>query len=174
MYNESSYFYILCLFLWYLDSLVFKFQALSYLQWMASHTVYQVQRLRDGEVPSEKLCIEKVTRLPINFGFNCNHVNYFSPKEWYWLMHIPHSSINFSFFRLFWYLNPYLEFSCSGEKATAESIADAIAENRAELVHLPSTLDLHTPLPSKDCPTCDGTVRIVSPYSKHQKQTHSK
>lgn len=61
----------------------------------------------------------------------------------------------------------------SGEKATAESIADAIAENRAELIHLPSTLDLHTPLPSKDCPTCDGTVRIISPYSKHHTLRHS-
>ncbi|KAL7218264.1 hypothetical protein ACSBR2_011522 [Camellia fascicularis] len=45
----------------------------------------------------------------------------------------------------------------SGEKATAESVADAISENRAELVHLPSTMDLHVPLPSKDCPSCDGS-----------------
>ncbi|KAB5521427.1 hypothetical protein DKX38_025746 [Salix brachista] len=45
----------------------------------------------------------------------------------------------------------------SGEKATAECIADAIADSRAELVHLPSSMDLNMPLPSKDCPTCDGT-----------------
>ncbi|CAL2254094.1 unnamed protein product [Prunus armeniaca] len=45
----------------------------------------------------------------------------------------------------------------SGEKATAECIADAIADNRAELVHLPSSINLNAPLPSKDCPTCDGT-----------------
>ncbi|ONI12708.1 hypothetical protein PRUPE_4G179900 [Prunus persica] len=45
----------------------------------------------------------------------------------------------------------------SGEKATAECIADAIADNRAELVHLPSSINLNVPLPSKDCPTCDGT-----------------
>lgn len=50
----------------------------------------------------------------------------------------------------------------SGEKPTAESVADAIANNQAELVHLPSAIDLHTPLPSKDCPTCDGTVRLLT------------
>ncbi|KAL2944322.1 Cytoplasmic envelopment protein 1 [Bienertia sinuspersici] len=44
-----------------------------------------------------------------------------------------------------------------GEKPTAESVADAIANNQAELVHLSSAIDLHTPLPSKDCATCDGT-----------------
>jgi len=48
----------------------------------------------------------------------------------------------------------------SGEKPTAESVADAIANNRAELVHLPSSLDFHKPLPSKECPTCDGTVGV--------------
>ncbi|XP_027341066.1 uncharacterized protein LOC113854328 isoform X2 [Abrus precatorius] len=46
----------------------------------------------------------------------------------------------------------------SGEKATAESVADAIADNRAELVHLPLALDFQRPLPSKECPTCDGTI----------------
>lgn len=46
----------------------------------------------------------------------------------------------------------------SGEKATAEAIADAIAENRAKLVHLPATMDLNVPLPSKDCDSCDGSV----------------
>ncbi|GAB2215630.1 hypothetical protein Droror1_Dr00020020 [Drosera rotundifolia] len=45
----------------------------------------------------------------------------------------------------------------SGEKATAGSIADSVVENRAELVPLPSALDLGVPLPSTDCPTCDGT-----------------
>ncbi|XP_022877474.1 uncharacterized protein LOC111395621 [Olea europaea var. sylvestris] len=54
----------------------------------------------------------------------------------------------------------------SGEKATAESIADAIADNRAELVHIPSTLDLHLPLPSKECPTCDGSGVMKCPECK--------
>ncbi|KAL6561809.1 hypothetical protein OROMI_017410 [Orobanche minor] len=51
----------------------------------------------------------------------------------------------------------------SGEKATAENIADAIAENRAELVHLPSSVGLHLPLPSKDCANCDGTGVMKCP-----------
>lgn len=46
----------------------------------------------------------------------------------------------------------------SGEKATAEAIADAIADNRAQLVDLPATMDLNVPLPSKDCEMCDGSV----------------
>ncbi|PSR95695.1 Protein disulfide-isomerase [Actinidia chinensis var. chinensis] len=54
----------------------------------------------------------------------------------------------------------------SGEKPTAESIADAISENRAELVHLPSTFDLHVPLPSKDCPNCDGSGAMRCPECK--------
>ncbi|KAG8637146.1 hypothetical protein MANES_15G087900v8 [Manihot esculenta] len=58
----------------------------------------------------------------------------------------------------------------SGEKATAECVADAIAENRAELVHLPSTVDLNTPLPSKDCPTCDGTGVMGCPECKDKLQ----
>ncbi|KAG7534128.1 hypothetical protein ISN45_Aa08g017070 [Arabidopsis thaliana x Arabidopsis arenosa] len=45
----------------------------------------------------------------------------------------------------------------SGEKPTADCVADAIVENRAELVHLPSSINHSAPLPSKDCPTCDGT-----------------
>ncbi|GMY31847.1 embryo defective 2737 [Fagus crenata] len=57
-----------------------------------------------------------------------------------------------------------------GEKATAESVADAIVDNRAELVHLPSTMDLHVPLPSKDCPTCDGTGVMGCPECKHKLQ----
>ncbi|KAF5730683.1 hypothetical protein HS088_TW19G00276 [Tripterygium wilfordii] len=58
----------------------------------------------------------------------------------------------------------------SGEKATAECVADAIADNRAELVHLPSTLDLNTHLPSKDCPTCDGTGVMGCPECQHKLQ----
>ncbi|GAV72311.1 hypothetical protein CFOL_v3_15799 [Cephalotus follicularis] len=54
----------------------------------------------------------------------------------------------------------------SGEKATAECVADAIADNRAELVHLPSTIDLNTPLPLKDCPTCDGMGVMGCPECK--------
>ncbi|XP_055801024.1 uncharacterized protein LOC129870315 [Solanum dulcamara] len=57
-----------------------------------------------------------------------------------------------------------------GEKATAESIADAIADNRAELVHLPSTVDLHLPLPSKDCPSCDGSGVMKCPECKDKLQ----
>lgn len=55
------------------------------------------------------------------------------------------------------------ESLCSGEKATAECIADAIADNRAELVHLPSAINLDAPLPSKECPTCDGMVNLLAP-----------
>ncbi|KAJ6966422.1 hypothetical protein NC652_004089 [Populus alba x Populus x berolinensis] len=58
----------------------------------------------------------------------------------------------------------------SGEKATAECIADAIADNRAELVHLPSSMDLNMPLPSKDCPTCDGTGVMSCPECKNKLQ----
>ncbi|OIT31959.1 PREDICTED: uncharacterized protein LOC109208016 [Nicotiana attenuata] len=57
-----------------------------------------------------------------------------------------------------------------GEKATAESIADAIADNRAELVHLPSTVDLHLPLPSKECPNCDGSGVMKCPECKEKLQ----
>ncbi|XP_027126989.1 uncharacterized protein [Coffea arabica] len=58
----------------------------------------------------------------------------------------------------------------SGEKATAESIANAIAENRAELIHLPSTMDLHVPLPTKDCPNCDGSGVMKCPECKNKLQ----
>ncbi|KAF9666766.1 hypothetical protein SADUNF_Sadunf16G0262800 [Salix dunnii] len=58
----------------------------------------------------------------------------------------------------------------SGEKATAECIADAIADSRAELVHLPSSMDLNLPLPSKDCPTCDGTGVMSCPECKNKLQ----
>ncbi|CAH9083257.1 unnamed protein product [Cuscuta epithymum] len=50
-----------------------------------------------------------------------------------------------------------------GEKPTAECIANAIAENRAELVHFPSAVDLPLPLPSKDCPTCGGSGSMICP-----------
>lgn len=53
-------------------------------------------------------------------------------------------------------------FLCSGERPTAAHVAEAILENRAELVHLPSTIDLCVPLPSKECPNCDGSVRCFS------------
>ncbi|CAI9088679.1 OLC1v1023085C4 [Oldenlandia corymbosa var. corymbosa] len=58
----------------------------------------------------------------------------------------------------------------NGEKATAQSIADAVAENRAEIVHLPSTFDLHVPLPSKDCPNCDGSGVMKCPECKGKLQ----
>ncbi|OWM88649.1 hypothetical protein CDL15_Pgr002416 [Punica granatum] len=58
----------------------------------------------------------------------------------------------------------------SGEKATADCVAEAIVENRAELVHLPSSVDFHTPLPSKDCLTCDGTGVMSCPECKHKLQ----
>ncbi|GJV17528.1 hypothetical protein Tco_1362851 [Tanacetum coccineum] len=58
----------------------------------------------------------------------------------------------------------------SGEKATAEAIADAIAENRAELIHLPATMDLNVPLPSKDCETCDGSGVMKCPECKDKLQ----
>ncbi|XP_010537026.1 PREDICTED: uncharacterized protein LOC104811867 [Tarenaya hassleriana] len=58
----------------------------------------------------------------------------------------------------------------SGEKPTADSVADAIVENRAELVHLPSSINLSAPLPSKDCPTCDGTGVMSCPECKNKLQ----
>ncbi|CAO2836137.1 unnamed protein product [Amaranthus hypochondriacus] len=58
----------------------------------------------------------------------------------------------------------------SGEKTTAESVADAIVNNQAELFHVPSALDLHSPLPSKDCPTCDGTGVMKCPECKNKLQ----
>uniref|UniRef100_A0A7N0SV30 AtTam37 zinc finger domain-containing protein n=1 Tax=Kalanchoe fedtschenkoi TaxID=63787 RepID=A0A7N0SV30_KALFE len=63
--------------------------------------------------------------------------------------------------------NPSLK---RGEKATADSIADAIVDNRAELVHLPSAIDLHVPLPSKDCPSCEGTGVMKCPECQHKLQ----
>nr|AFK48699.1 unknown [Lotus japonicus] len=57
-----------------------------------------------------------------------------------------------------------------GEKATAESVADAIVDNRAELVHIPSSLDFQKPLPLKDCPTCDGTGVMGCTECKHKLQ----
>ncbi|WOH00228.1 hypothetical protein DCAR_0519586 [Daucus carota subsp. sativus] len=58
----------------------------------------------------------------------------------------------------------------SGEKATAECIADAIADNRAEIVHLPSSMNFGVPLPSKDCPDCDGSGVMKCPECKGKLQ----
>ncbi|XP_042457811.1 uncharacterized protein LOC122041976 [Zingiber officinale] len=58
----------------------------------------------------------------------------------------------------------------SGERVTAESVADAIAESRAELLHLPASVDLSVPLPSKDCPSCDGSGVMGCPECKHKLQ----
>ncbi|PKA51678.1 hypothetical protein AXF42_Ash003045 [Apostasia shenzhenica] len=55
-----------------------------------------------------------------------------------------------------------------GEKATAECVATAVVENRAELVHLPSSIDLSTPLPTKNCPNCDGSGVMGCPDCKHR------
>jgi hypothetical protein len=38
-------------------------QKLSNLQWVAGIAVYYVQRIREGELPSEKLHLERVTSL---------------------------------------------------------------------------------------------------------------
>ncbi|CAN1828667.1 hypothetical protein LINPERHAP1_LOCUS32303 [Linum perenne] len=54
----------------------------------------------------------------------------------------------------------------SGEKATAECLADAISENRAEVVHFPSSMNLDAPFPFKDCPGCDGTGVMMCPECK--------
>ncbi|KAL5730409.1 hypothetical protein ACHQM5_003232 [Ranunculus cassubicifolius] len=56
----------------------------------------------------------------------------------------------------------------SGEKPTAACVADAIADNRAELVHLPSAIDLHVPLPTKECSACDGSGVMSCPECKHK------
>ncbi|KAL2944326.1 Inner membrane protein CreD [Bienertia sinuspersici] len=61
-------------------------------------------------------------------------------------------------------------WSAEEKKPTAESVADAIANNQAELVHLSSAIDLHTPLPSKDCATCDGTGVMKCPECKNKFQ----
>lgn len=63
--------------------------------------------------------------------------------------------------------NPALK---RGEKATADSIANAIVDSRAELVHLPSVLDLNVPLPSKECPICEGTGVMKCPECQHKLQ----
>ncbi|KAM7251673.1 hypothetical protein ACFE04_023556 [Oxalis oulophora] len=100
-------------------------------QWMASITVYSLQRIRKSSLPSEELFSKKNKDVA---GESC------------WIL------------------------LCQGEKATAESVADAITENRAELVHLPSTIDLHSPLPSKDCPSCDATGVMSCPECKNKLQ----
>ncbi|WOL00748.1 hypothetical protein Cni_G09461 [Canna indica] len=58
----------------------------------------------------------------------------------------------------------------SGERPTAESVAEAIVEKRAELVHLPASIDLSVPLPSKDCPSCDGSGVMSCPECKNKLQ----
>ncbi|XP_068666259.1 uncharacterized protein [Aristolochia californica] len=58
----------------------------------------------------------------------------------------------------------------SGETATAECIAEAIADNRAELVYLPSAIELPFPLPIKECPTCTGSGVMSCPECKHKLQ----
>ncbi|XP_020691268.1 uncharacterized protein LOC110105919 isoform X2 [Dendrobium catenatum] len=55
----------------------------------------------------------------------------------------------------------------SGERATAECVAEAVAENRAELVHLPSSIDFSAPLPTKDCSSCSGTGVMGCPDCRH-------
>ncbi|KAH0448981.1 hypothetical protein IEQ34_022781 [Dendrobium chrysotoxum] len=55
----------------------------------------------------------------------------------------------------------------SGERATAECVAEAVAENRAELVHLPSSIDFSVPLPTKDCSSCSGTGVMGCPDCRH-------
>ncbi|KAG0498924.1 hypothetical protein HPP92_003279 [Vanilla planifolia] len=56
----------------------------------------------------------------------------------------------------------------SGEKATAECVAQAVAENRAELVHFPSSINVLSSLPTKVCPTCDGSGVMGCPDCKHR------
>ncbi|KAG5551271.1 hypothetical protein RHGRI_009629 [Rhododendron griersonianum] len=55
-------------------------------------------------------------------------------------------------------VHPIQLFS-SGEKPTAETVAETIVGNRAELVHFPSSLDPHVRLTSKDCPNCVGSMK---------------
>lgn len=55
----------------------------------------------------------------------------------------------------------------SGERATAECVAEAVTENRAELVHLPPSIDFSAPLPTKDCSSCSGTGVMGCPDCKH-------
>lgn len=79
---------------------------------------------------------------------------------------------------IWYYLHEFYfsyESLCSGEKATAECVADAIVDNRVELVHLPSAINLDAPLPSKECPTCDGTVNLLVPRNLYFPlyQTHN-
>ncbi|XP_031474766.1 uncharacterized protein LOC116246974 isoform X1 [Nymphaea colorata] len=58
----------------------------------------------------------------------------------------------------------------SGQKPTADSIAEAVADNRAELVHLPSSLELPLALPTKDCPTCTGSGVMGCPECQNRLQ----
>ncbi|CAN6443606.1 unnamed protein product [Victoria cruziana] len=58
----------------------------------------------------------------------------------------------------------------SGQKPTADSIAEAVADNRAELVHLPSALELPIALPTKECPTCTGSGVMGCPECQNRLQ----
>lgn len=44
-----------------------------------------------------------------------------------------------------------------GENPTTKSAAVSIADGRAEVVHFPTSFDLELPLPTKECPTCNGS-----------------
>ncbi|XP_058211093.1 uncharacterized protein LOC131323356 isoform X2 [Rhododendron vialii] len=55
-------------------------------------------------------------------------------------------------------VHPIQLFS-SGERPKAETVAETIVGNRAELVHFPSSLDPHVRLTSKDCPNCVGSMK---------------
>ncbi|KAK9209193.1 hypothetical protein WN944_001557 [Citrus x changshan-huyou] len=118
-------------------------KALSDMQRMAGIAVYHVPRIGSGAVSSKRLHLEK-TKMEGSISGLLESV----------------------------YLESFsmLTSKLAGEKATAEHVADAIADNRAELVHLPSTIDLNTPLPSKDCPTCDGTGVMGCPECKNKLQ----
>ncbi len=39
-----------------------------------------------------------------------------------------------------------------------QSMAAAIAGGQAKLEHLPPSINLGLPLPSRECPNCEGTV----------------
>lgn len=44
-----------------------------------------------------------------------------------------------------------------GEKPTTKNAAVAIADGRAEVAHFPTSFDIELPLPTKECPTCNGS-----------------
>ncbi|KAL6001369.1 hypothetical protein ACLOJK_007103 [Asimina triloba] len=89
---------------------------------------------------------------------------------------IPEFISNLSFSAIFalshlqWMASIALHNVQSGEKPTAASVAEAIADNKAELFHLHSAVDLPLPLPSKECPTCDGSGAMRCPECEHKPQ----